>query len=412
MNDEMQAHPTFVVGVDAHSRKLAISIWDGTDPWNPVLHSEIGSCEINAMGKTFERHVPLDSIIIMEASTNSRVLKNRLTELGFRAEVVRSDILEKKEKKRKIRDIQDARNLALAYIRGNVQDFVWTSSDEYDQYKDIHFAYRDTVKELTRISNRIWSICSQKGYRLPIRAGVTKASSLRDMIKELDITGFAKARLEMLINDYEHLHGRRKELDLMMSEIILTNDRMLTLMQLPGIYLHAAFVIQAIVEDPRRFSSASKLVAYSALSPIINTSGEEEERSRIKGGTGKPLDNTGRHDLKFYCCEAGQTVLNLARSTELGKWGWAMINRGKPKNKVVCAIGRKIMTYAWHILMGHPTPSRDSESMFKRKMVRLFSELGKARMKELGYASREDFANTMASKFYGHLPIEEKSEVA
>ena len=135
------------------------------------------------MEKTFERHVPLDSIIIMEASTNSRVLKNRLTELGFRAEVVRSDILEKKEKKRKIRDIQDARNLALAYIRGNVQDFVWTSSDEYDQYKDIHFAYRDTVKELTRISNRIWNICSQKGYRLPIRSGVTKASSLRDMIK-------------------------------------------------------------------------------------------------------------------------------------------------------------------------------------------------------------------------------------
>ena len=53
MNDETQTHPTFVVGVDAHSRKLAISIWEGTYPWNPVLPSEIGSCEINAMEKNF-----------------------------------------------------------------------------------------------------------------------------------------------------------------------------------------------------------------------------------------------------------------------------------------------------------------------------------------------------------------------
>ena len=411
MNEKSQIRPTYIVGVDAHSKKLAISIWDGTDPWHPILHSEIKSCEINAMEKTFERHVPLDSIVIIEASTNSRMLKIRLDELGFRAEIVRSDILEKKEKKRKIRDIQDARNLALAYIKGNIQEFVWMSSEEYDQYKDIHFAYRDTVKELTRISNRIWSICSQKGYKLPIRAGATKAASIREMIKELNISGFAKTRLEMLIKDYEYLYDRREELNRMMAEIAISNDKMLGLMQLPGFYLHAAFVIQAIVEDPKRFSTASKLAAYSALSPILNTSGEEEERARIKGGTGKPLDTAGRHDLKFYCCEAGQTVLNLAGNTKLGKWGWSMINKGKPKNKVVCAIGRKLMTYAWHIMMGHSAPNRDGEAMFKRKMIRLFSEVGKTRMNELGYKSRAEFAEIMTEKFYGHLQIEIKSEM-
>ena len=34
-------------------------------------------------------------------------------------------------------DIQNARNLALAYVRGDVRDFVWTPSDECSEYRDV-----------------------------------------------------------------------------------------------------------------------------------------------------------------------------------------------------------------------------------------------------------------------------------
>ena len=198
----------------------------------------------------------------------------------------------------------------------------------------------------------------------------------------------------------------------MMAEAVLKNDAMLGLMQLPGFYLHASFVLQALVEDPRRFPTAAKLAAYAGLSPTVNTSGEEEERARKKGGTGKPLDGEGRQDLKYYCCEAGQTVLHLCPKSVIGKWGWAMVNRGKAKNKVACAVGHKLVTYAWHIMRGDPTPNRDGESMFKRKMIRFYSELGKARMRELGYPSRTDFAEAMAKKFYGALPEASKESAA
>ena len=408
MNAKRQAdgasRPKYVVGVDAHSRKLAVSVWDGSDPWDPTLHTEIKSCGIDAMGKTFERHVPLDSVIIIEASTNSRMLKNRLVDLGFRAEVVKADAVSGKERGRKVCDIQDARDLALAYIKGDIREFVWTPSDEYAERRDILFACRDTVKELTRTSNRIWGVCSQRGFDLPIRAGATKAASIRAMVKELGLSGFARDRLEMLVKDYEHLLARRLELERMMAEIALANDVMLGLMQLPGFYLRGAFAVQTVVEDARRFPSASKLAAYAGLSPTVDTSGEEEERAKRRGGTGKPLDREGRRDLKFYCCEAGQTILNMCPKSGVGKWGWAMVRRGKPKNKVVCAIGRKLVTHAWHVMRGDPTPNRDGEAMFRRKMARLFSELGKARMAEIGYGSRGDFADAMAKRFYGGLP--------
>lgn len=410
MNAEMQAQnegvanrPQYVVGMDAHSRKLAISIWEWSDVWNPILHKEIKLCEINAVEATYERLVPIDSITIIEASTNSSMLKDRLNGIGFRAEVVRADLLSGTERKRKICDIQDARNLAKAYMKGNVTEFVWTPSNKYADYRDIHFAYRDAMKELTRISNRIWSVCSRRGLDLPTRSEVTKAKQITKMISDADCSGFLKERLTLLVNDYDYMLKRKTALEKMMVKIVLQEDQMLKLMQLPGFYLHTAFVFATIIEDAKRFPTAAKLAAYCGLSPTLNTSGEEEIRANKKGGCGKPLDNDGRTDLKCYCCEAGQTVLNNCSGTSLGKWGWRKIHQGKPKNKIICAIGHKLVLYAWHILRGDPTPNREGEALFKRKMVRLYSELGKETMKELGYTSGASFAKTIADKLYSHL---------
>ena len=109
------------------------------------------------------------------------------------------------------------------------------------------------------------------------------------MIKQLNITGFIKDRLEMLVKDYEYYLSRRDELERKISEIVLESKAMLALMQLPGIYQIAAFATQVIVEDARRFPTASKLAAYGGYAMIGNTSGDEEERSKKKGVIGIAL---------------------------------------------------------------------------------------------------------------------------
>jgi hypothetical protein len=266
------------------------------------------------------------------------------------------------------------------------------------------FAYRDTSKEVTRVSNRIWSICSRKGYKLPIRGGKAKTDTLRATIKETNITGFAKEQLEMLLDDHDRLFKRKEELSQKIAEIVLSNPRMLKLMQLQGVNYKGAFALEAAVEDPRRFSKASKLAAYGGFSPIVDSSGDEEERAKKHGGLKKPLDGEGRQDVTFFFTEAGQSVLTSCANSKLGKWGWAMINRGKPRNKVACAIGRKLLTYGWHILRGDPTPNRDSEAFFKRKMRTFHQTISAKRMHELGYGTRDEFANAQAALIYGILP--------
>ena len=400
----IEDEPRYVIGMDAHSRKLAISIWDWSDRFNACIHREIKCMDIEAMVKTYERCVDPDSITIIESSTNSATLKKMLNEAGYRAEIVRADIIANKERRRKVCDIVDAKNLALAYIKGDVDEFVWTPSDKYTEYRDIMFAYRDTSKEVTRISNRIWNICSRKGYKLPIRNATSKTATLRKMIAETGIGGFAKEQLEMLLDDYDRLFNRKKEISRKIAEIVLFNPRMLRLMQLHGVNYKGAFALDAAVEDPHRFSTASKLSAYGGFSPIVDSSGEEEEYARRRGGLKKPLDGEGRRDVKFFFTEAGQSVLTSCANSDIGKWGWAMVNRGKPRNKVVCAIGRKLLTYSWHILRGDPTPNRHSEAFFKRKMRSFHQTIGAKRMHELGLGTRDQFANAQAKLIYGSLP--------
>ena len=114
----MQDEPCYVIGMDAHSRKLAISVWDWSDRFNACLHREFKCVDIDAMIKTYERHVDTDSITIIESSTNSAYLKTMLNAAGYRAEIVRADIIANKDRKRRICDMIDAENLALAYIKG------------------------------------------------------------------------------------------------------------------------------------------------------------------------------------------------------------------------------------------------------------------------------------------------------
>ena len=224
----------YVVGMDAHSRKLAISIWEGSDPWHPARLGENPRCDISRMKQYYEEKVPMDSITIIEASTNSALLKGMLDEIGFRAEVVRSDAIADKQRKRKVCDINDARALANAYIHGDIKEFVWTPSPEYAEYRDVLFAYRDAVKETTRTSNRIWSICCRCGFDFDIKAGETKADSIRAMIAELGVGGFVKERLEMLVRDYEYFLKRRDELERLIAEAVVQSGEMTALMQLPG----------------------------------------------------------------------------------------------------------------------------------------------------------------------------------
>ena len=401
--------PAFVVGMDAHSRKLVVSIWRWSDPWNPEF-VKTTSFDISDIREKYEKLIDLDSITIIEASTNASAVKEMLVAAGYRAEVVRSDTIANRERKRKVCDAKDAESLALAYIKGDVKDFVWTPSEKYAEFRSLLFAFRDAQREAQRNWNRLWSLCSAHAMKLPELKGDEFVAEVRKAMSEKVLDKIALERFEMLIKDYEHYFKRLGKLDGMMLDVVVEEDGMVDLMQLQGAYYKSAFAIVTLVEDAHRFAKGSKLSAYAGLAAQVNTTGEEEERAKARGGSRKPLDEDGRRDLKFWFCESAQTVLNTCASGKLGKWGHSLIFKGKQRNKVVCAVARKQTLYAWHIMRGDPTPNRENEAFFRRKMIRFASDLGPARLKKLGFKTRAEFADHHVQRLYGHLPKTEQDE--
>lgn len=401
---DISKEPRSIVGMDAHTKKLALSVWDWGDRFNPKVSEEFRCILLEDMETVYRRHVGTDSLTIIEATMNAVELKRRLEAIGYTAEIVRSDTLKGKERRRKVCDIQDARNLARAYIHGDIDDFVLAPSRQTAERRDLLAAYLDAVKETTRLANRMWSLCTEKGVKAPKGKGKPRVDRFLAAVAEAGVGGMAKMRFEMLAEDYMRMFERRERLGRQIAEAVAATPGMRALLQLPGVGCVAAFALVAAVGDIRRFATSSKLAAYGGFSPVLDTTGDEEERAKKRGGTGKPLDGEGRRDIKTLFTEAGQSVMMLLPDTRLGKWGWAMFHRGKPWNKVVCAIGRKLLTYAWHILRGDPTPNRHDEAFFARKMMTLHMRVGAKRMRELGFGSSKDFAQKACMDIYGTLP--------
>ena len=61
-------------------------------------------------------------------------------------------------------------------------------------------------------------------------------------------------------------------------------------------------------------------------------------------------------------------------------------------------------------MRGDPTPNRENEAFFRRKMIRFASDLGPARLKKLGFKTRAEFADHHVQRLYGHLPKTEQDE--
>ena len=140
---------------------------------------------------------------------------------------------------------------------------------------------------------------------------------------------------------------------------------------------------------------ARKLVAYIGLNPMVCASGE----------TGSPdvLSSYGQRILKTYFIEVGQALVRRRTAHGIGRWARAKIAQGKPYLVMCAAAGRKAVIYAWHSMTGHPLPDRESERMFRDKLMKLYRELGSKAANTLGDKTSRAYAERVMKPLYAHL---------
>ena len=219
----------------------------------------------------------------------------------------------------------------------------------------------------------------------------------------MSLDGSQQSLIEGQLEDFEHFRRRRAEDLGRIKRTAIRRRDVLRLMQLPGIQLYIAFAIVAYVEDIRRFPNAKKLVSYFGLNPAVNDSGERERRNRRAGRGHGHLSRFGRSDVKHLCAEIGQAALRCGESP-IGRWARRKLASGKEYNKVCMAAARKVITYAWYILNDVPSPNRDTQAFYERKLARAYGEVGRDEMTKHGFPTRASFVKAVSAEVFAHLP--------
>ena len=397
--------PTILVGMDLHSRKITLTVSNWIYGADPIVKKRFLDVSLDALESTYERNISKDSLTIIEASTNSFAVVKRLKKIGYKAVVVYSSILKGFSRDDKINDKIDSEKLTVAYARfGQTRADIFIPSDEFSGYRDIVYGYRNAVKDTTRISNRIWSFCSAHGMVLPKRKRDRKVADVRGMADAMKMIGQARFHLDDLLEEYEHVSKRRDKYYREIVRIVSGNKEMIRVMQSPGIGILTAFALVAFVEDVRRFEDAKKLVAYIGVNPRVSASGED------KGPDA--MTTFGNKVLKGLFIQVGQSLLRRKTSHGVTRWARAKVAEGKPYLKMCIAAANKSVTYAWHILMGHPAPNRENERMYRSKMKDLAYNLGKDALKGMGFDSPAAFVEHHVAPLYAHLPNTELQTAA
>ena len=399
---EEESQELEVIGMDAHSRKLALCRMRKVG--DRIVKVQTVATTLSALESTYARQMPAGVLTVLEASTNSFSIVRRLGAAGFPAKVLNSDVLSGLSRQDRVNDRIDAEKLAYAYARGNANGkTVWMPSEEYAGYRDLISGYLRSSRDTTRASNRIWAFCNSHGLPLPKRGLPRKAEKIRAILKGMDLDANQRALIDGQLEDFEHFVRRRTgDLGRIKRAAIRRRD-VLRLMQLPGIQLYIAFAIVAYVEDIRRFPTAKKLVSYFGLNPAVNDSGERERRNRRAGRSHGHLSRFGRSDVKHLCAEIGQAVLRCGENS-VGRWARRKLASGKEYNKVCMAAARKVVTYAWYILNGVPSPNRDMQAFYERKLARAYGEVGRDEMAKLGFPTRATFVKALSAEVFAHLP--------
>lgn len=186
-------------------------------------------------------------------------------------------------------DTIDAEKLAQL-ARGKYIKAIYHPVDKRRQFKELVFAYHDTVKSQVRIKNKIKASFRKNGIRC---SGVTVYSGKhrakwRELLSENKIT---RLIVEELWVQLDQLRASKERLKRNIRIQSKRYPEIKQFMEIPGIGLVHAVTISAIIETPHRFANKKKLWMYAGVGLMERSSGEKVYSRKLTREYNRPLKN-------------------------------------------------------------------------------------------------------------------------
>lgn len=384
-----------LVGLDIHPDTYTAVVLTGTTPGNARQVQCRANLSLSQLLEWVKKDFTAHDLFLMEAGSNSFTLAAKLRDLGLRALVLESAHVGAHAKKYADNDKMAAARIAKVFLAGDCP-CVWQPDETTRERRELLHLYQTAVRDTTATSNSIKGYLNQYAIRLGKRSLKAPATHAW-MLKQRAWSPLQQHLLKTHLTQLTQAETRRADIYAHITTDLVTEPRMLQLMQILGIGVINAFAILAIVGDIHRFATPNKLAAYLGLCPGQRQSGYGKN---IKLGIGKH----GRGDLRHLIIQAAHAVLRHSKKTAIGKWGMALFMRKGSRNTAVAAIARKLAGQAWHVLMGHPVQcAKDHLKTLRLKLAKALTVLGKQHRALLSMpATIEDCINLLLERIGGY----------
>jgi transposase len=351
------------VGMDVHKETITLACASAGE-------------EIRVVGKIANTTASLDATVrklisggkrlsfVYEAGCSGYVICRHLREMGFDCMVAAPSLIPRKSGERVKTDRRDAVMLTRLYRAGELTGVAVPDADD-EAMRDLYRARMD-AKKMSKIAK-------QQLLGLLLRLGITYSAGKTRWTKThyrwLDGLSLPRPAGQLALQEYldaiRESEKRVARIEGMLQSSAQSWKRLpevKRLQSLRGVSFITAVGLVAELGDMRRFKNPRQLMAYTGLVPSENSSGNTVRRGRIT--------KTGNAHVREMLIESAWSYQLKARKTrgllqrlaevdaETAELSWKaqvrlcgryqrLLQRGKPKGKVITCIARELAGFVW-----------------------------------------------------------------
>jgi len=306
---------------------------------------------------------PCDSVAL-EMSTNSFELYDELAPLVHSMILVHPPHVDLIARAQVKTDKRSAFTLARLHAVGLLPS-VWVPPQEVRDHRALVSQRSKMVRLSTQAKNRLHAVLHRHHLPLPEQGSLFDPLN-RDWWQGLDLSPVEHIRIQSDLDTLAFAQTQVARLEEAILLVAIHDERVLLLIQLPGIGLITAVTLLAAIGDESRFPSAKHLVGYAGLGTRVHDSGLTHWAGRIT--------KAGRRDIRACIVEAAHTA---ARVHPHWKAELARLEPRLGHNKAIVAIARKLLVAVWHVLNRECVDRFADPEMVARKLARYAHAMGR-----------------------------------
>jgi len=318
------------IGVDCHISTLDFAVVDGKGTIKKKACVNTGVKEF----MEFVRSIPAPRKIYIEEGE----LANWLLETSrrFGEQLIITDPRENKwiSKAKQKNDPIDATKLAQLARGGYIKEIYHPVNDRR-RFKELVFAYHDTVKSQTRIKNKIKACFRREG--IICRGETVYSETYRAEWKEkLPKNNIVYLIIDELWIQLDQLQSTKEKIKINIRTCARKYPELKRFMMVPGVGLIHASTISAIIETPHRFANKKKVWMYAGIGLTERGSGDKVYSRHLTREFNRPLKNAIK--------KATEAAIHGNNNPFMRQYLRLTIEKGVPSHKAKLTVARSLLS--------------------------------------------------------------------